>query len=417
MATFKALVYADNKRRDGTYNVKIRVTHKTRTLKVSTSMYVDATQLTRSLKIKDPEIIDQCERIIREWRHIVMELGYMAEQMDVKEIMSHIRTKLLNGSGFRLDFVAFGRRKIEGMTPNTGRNHEAALRALIRYMGKDSIDISEITSRTMRGFEEYLRKTCPTSGGAVARYPGAIRHLHNLARDEYNDSEIGLIRIPQAPFERYSTPKVAPARPRAVSIEVMQGIIGLADAGTINSSRDIARDCFLLSFGLAGMNAVDMYSLPASALEGDVITYFRQKTRSRRSDSAEFRIRIEPEIRPLVDKYLDPTKRHLFWFATRFASVKTFNREISRGMSAVQEAVPFSRHYTFYSARHTCATLGQSDLLKIDKYRIHELLNHVIQEMKDTDRYIEKDWRVIWRTNAMIVHLLDWSAVARRAKK
>ena len=83
MATFKALVYADNKRRDGTYNVKIRVTHKTRTLKVSTSMYVDATQLTRSLKIKDPEIIDQCERIIREWRHIVMELGYMAEQMDV----------------------------------------------------------------------------------------------------------------------------------------------------------------------------------------------------------------------------------------------------------------------------------------------------------------------------------------------
>ena len=36
--------------------------------------------------------------------------------------------------------------------------------------------------------------------------------------------------------------------------------------------------------------------------------------------------------------------------------------------------------------------------------------------MKDTDRYIEKDWRVIWRTNAMIVHLLDWSAVARRAK-
>ena len=417
MATFKACVYADNKRRDGTYNVKIRVTHRSRSLKVSTSMYVDATQLTRSLKIKDPMIIDTCNGIIAEWRRIINTLGGTLEAWDVKDIVRYIRKVQRGDDKFTLDFVAFGRRKINSMSRSTGNNHEAALRALIRYMGKESIDISEITARSMRGFEEYLRQTCPTTGGAVAIYPGIMRHLHNLAKAEYNDEDTGEIRIPQSPFARYRVPPTAKSKPRAVSIDVMQQIIDLADSGRVNSPRDIARDCFLLSFGLAGMNAADMYSLPASAMEGDIITYYRAKTRDRRDDSAEFRIRVEPEIMPLVDKYRDPTGQHLFWFANRYSESQYFNRVLSRGMSEIREGVPYKRHYTFYSARHTCATLGQSELLNIDKYRIHELLNHVDSEMKITDRYIERDWRVIWRANASIVRLLDWSAVAQRTKK
>lgn len=51
--TFKPVVYADNKRQDGTYNVKIRVTHRRQTLKLSTNMYVAAHQMTRALKLKD----------------------------------------------------------------------------------------------------------------------------------------------------------------------------------------------------------------------------------------------------------------------------------------------------------------------------------------------------------------------------
>ena len=54
--TFKPVVYADNKRQDGTYNVKIRVTHRRQTLKLSTNMYVAAHQMTRALKLKDQSI-------------------------------------------------------------------------------------------------------------------------------------------------------------------------------------------------------------------------------------------------------------------------------------------------------------------------------------------------------------------------
>ncbi len=62
--TFKAVVYADNKKKDGTYNVKIRVTHNRRSLKVSTNIYVFPDDLGRKLQIKNQEVIDLADDLI-----------------------------------------------------------------------------------------------------------------------------------------------------------------------------------------------------------------------------------------------------------------------------------------------------------------------------------------------------------------
>lgn len=52
MATFKAEVYAHQKKEDGTYNIKIRVTHNKKKKYLATVWYVTQKDLTRSLKIK-----------------------------------------------------------------------------------------------------------------------------------------------------------------------------------------------------------------------------------------------------------------------------------------------------------------------------------------------------------------------------
>ena len=89
--TFKPVVYADNKRQDGTYNVKIRVTHRRQTLKLSTNMYVAAHQMTRALKLKDQSIIDEAKRIIDNWRAIVGRLGAAADVMTVRQVVDYIK--------------------------------------------------------------------------------------------------------------------------------------------------------------------------------------------------------------------------------------------------------------------------------------------------------------------------------------
>ena len=62
MATFKAEVYKHQKRSDGTWNVKIRVTHNREKKYLSTSIYVKPDDITRSFKLKK-NITDKTDKL------------------------------------------------------------------------------------------------------------------------------------------------------------------------------------------------------------------------------------------------------------------------------------------------------------------------------------------------------------------
>ena len=61
---------------------------------------------------------------------------------------------------------------------------------------------------------------------------------------------------------------------------------------------NLAKDCFILSFCLIGMNSVDLYN--AEICENSEIVYCRTKTKDRRSDNAKIRIKIHPLILPII---------------------------------------------------------------------------------------------------------------------
>lgn len=446
--TFKTVVYADNKRQDGTYNVKIRLTHRRQSLKISTNIYVDTRQLTRSLKIKDQSIIDETNKIISRWRTIVGTLGTAADALTAKQIVEHIKQTELRKQVFTLDFIGYMRKIGATLRPGTGKNYTAAANALTRYTGGMPLDISDITVRMLSDFEKFLRSE-PSQRGmnrksgtgesakgarAVSLYIGVIRATHNRAKSEFNDEEIGIIRVPRSPFAKYNVPTESMPRKRAITTSCLQEIIDLPDESTAGSRRNLARDCFLLSFGLAGMNAIDLLLCPAQSLDGNVIIYNRQKTVSRREDEAEMHIRIEPQIMPLVEKYRDPTGERLFQFHRHYSTGGTFNAALNKGLKRIDAALHAKRdtdqqektgegehslpqHITFYAARHSWATTARSAALKIDKYTVHEALNHVDADMKITDRYINRDWAVIWEANAKVVGMLDWSEIKKREEK
>ena len=128
--TFKAVVYADNKKKDGTYNLKIRVTHNRRSLKVSTNIYVFPDDLGRKLQIKNQEIIDLADDLIRRWRYLVNRLGIAAEVMDVKQIVQYIKESEITGEGFHLDFIEYGRKVAASKSKGTARSYDTSLNAL-----------------------------------------------------------------------------------------------------------------------------------------------------------------------------------------------------------------------------------------------------------------------------------------------
>ncbi len=116
MATFKAEI--QNKRADGTYNVRIRITHNREIRRLSTNIYVTAEDLTRSLKIKNTKIIDKCNDLIKECNKFCEELGFSIFSLSVEELTEKIKGKLQGGEKFKLDFIEYTKTKTESM--NTG---------------------------------------------------------------------------------------------------------------------------------------------------------------------------------------------------------------------------------------------------------------------------------------------------------
>ena len=400
MATFKKTL--GQMRADGTRNVKIRiVARKTNTL-VSTAMYVTSKQVTRGGQIKDAQVLDACDTIIRKWRDTVAKLGGAADVLSAKDL-AHI-LKNAEVDVFRLDFIELIREVAKTKRGQTSHNYCVMAKSLERF--SRNLDVNDITPQFLKNYEQWLRDT-GISPGTITQYMTLVRSAHNAARLQYNDEEAGVTRIPRQPFAKYKIPQPPVPVARGVDLETLQAIIDLEDEPSVKSRRNLAHDCFVLSFALGGMNYADIYALPYDALKGDFIEYNRQKTRDARADDALYRVNVIDEIRPLLTRYRDPAKKRLFRFYSHYTTLKSFRESICFGMEGIERAVPYKRHYTFYAARHTYASLAYN-VAKIDKYTVHELLNHSDNEMKITDRYIERDWQRLFDAHERIVRLIKW---------
>ena len=162
---------------------------------------------------------------------------------------------------------------------------------------------------------------------------------------------------------------------------------------------DLAKDCFVLSFCLIGMNSADLYF--ATDLQDGAITYNRTKTKARRADGAKMRVDIPPFILPLVEKYRDSTGKRIFNFHQYYANEKGFNKALNRGLKEIGSILGVE-DLEYYAARHSWATIAVNKV-GIDKYTVHAALNHIDEAMKVTDIYIERDFVNENKANAKVV--------------
>lgn len=403
MATFKVVL--GKKKADGTMPVKIRIVVRNTNTLVSTPMAVTPKQVTRSGNIKDQAILDACENILREWRATVASLGYEAERLEAKELASVLKRNNLKRETFKLDFIAYMRALAKTKSKSTARMYTTTATSLEKYAGTTSLDISLITPTLLTNYEEWMRGEGLSQGSIVVRMT-VMRSTHNAARLHYNDEDAGIVVIPRQPFSRYKVPSPAAAQPRGVDLKTLQAIISLPDYNHLRSSQNLARDVFAISFALGGMNYADIYNLPYSAYKGAYIEYNRAKTKNARADKALYRVSIVDETRALIERYFDPEKVRLFKFHIHH-SEDSFKMAVCMGMRRIEHILPYKRHYTFYAARHTYASLARN-VVGLDKYTVHELLNHSDKEMRITDRYIERDWQRLFDAHERIVSLIKW---------
>ena len=395
MATFKAIIKKGNKRADGTWNVVIRFTHNSKVRFIPTTMYVTKKDITASFKIKNANILDRCNDIIKKYRSRLSELSLEFNDIDIDTIVSYIRQKKENKG---VSFTIFAAKWIEESTIKGIKNYKTALNALCSFVGRDNILCEEINVKTMKAFENAL-KDRPR---AQSLYPNCIKTIFNAAKEYYNDEDNDIIRIKHS-LDKYKPVEQNIAEKRALDVETIRDIFVLPyDNIRVkgkSSRHDLALDCFRLSFCLMGMNSADLYY--ADKLEDNVIIYDRMKTKDRRRDKAEIQVKITDYIKPLIEKYKG--KERVFNFYERFATMESFNRAINLGLKEIGKELGIER-LQFYAARHSMATISVNDV-KISKYIVNDMLNHADQSLRVTELYIKRDFNTINEAN---VKLLDY---------
>jgi hypothetical protein len=421
MATFKAEI--QNRRADGTYNVRIRITHNRAVRRLSTNLYITDKDLTRGGKIKNAQVLSQCEVLIGKCRTACNNMGYAINALSIDELADRVKMHLQGGERFGLDFIQYMVGLAGDMKPRTGSAYRSAANALRRFLKRDMLDISEISAKFLREFEAFLfKEPCqrgankrkdadtkppPKKGSAASKYLTVIRAAHNRAKEEYNDEDKGIVPIPFSPFKGFKIKPQPEARKRGLTPAVIQAIIDLPYTGR-KSSLNLAKDCFILSFALIGMNSIDMYF--ADPVKGQILVYYRRKTADRRSDRAEMQVRTESCIDMLLERHQDAGGSRLFGFYKSYASPDSFNAAVNRGLKQIRDRLCLPQ-LDFYAARHSWATIARSADVGIDKATVHEALIHSSGRMAITDVYVIRDWSVIWEANRKVLSLFDWSAV------
>lgn len=420
MLTIAPVVFSHHRRKDGTYNVKIRVTWKGVNKYIATNLWCSKDDLTRSLKIKTPAIVDAAARLVKELRDSVSDLSpALMENLTADDIVRRMKTHR-KAESFQLDFFTYGSDFAAKKSKSTAHAYTMALGALERFVGRRSLDVNDITKALLLDFIKAVdeapkmhynvqAKTWDESGLAKQPHGQSYRHIaklaaiYNAARDEFNDEDAGLLLIPRNPFKgvKVEAPKTVKAQ-NALPVEMIQRIID-AERAEGDKSIKTALATFLLSFGTMGANLADLYE--ARPFKGGTWVYYRMKTRERREDRAEIHIDIQPEVCRYV-AHLQGDKR---WWLGGLHDLNPkadqitarINRALRR-WCAREGVEPF----TFYAARHSWATIARSKA-KIDKATVDESLDHV-GDYQLADIYLEKDWSIINKANTEVLALLDF---------
>jgi len=395
MATFKAFIRKDRLRSDKTWNVLIRFTHNRKTRYITTTMYVQKKDLTASFKIKNQQIIDKCDMLISRYRRGIAALNLELNDMDIDAVMDFLNKKKENTSA--INFTEYFSKWVGAHTEIKGiRNYKSSFHALQRFFGRDIIMHTEITAKTLNAFCGSLADR----PRARSLYTSSIVRVFNDMKDYYNDEDNGIIRIRQS-LRKFAVPRQNVAKKRALPVDDIRRIFSLPydniKVRGRSSRRDLALDCFRLSFCLMGMNSADLYN--ATEFDGEHITYNRMKTRDRRSDEALMRVRVHPMIRPLIEKYRG--KERVFNFSERFATMSDLNRSINKGLKEVGAELGID-NLQFYAARHPMATIAINKA-GINKYLVNDMLCHTDPTMRVTDLYIEKDFATINEANFKLI--------------
>lgn len=415
MATVREVILPLEKKKDGTWNLKIRVNHKGKTHYIKTQHFIGLKQIRNDFTIKDPLVLKEVNPILDDYRTKIGELGTKLETYDLPKLVDYLSNKCIK-SADEINVIDFAADRIQQLNRDgrkaSAANMQTVMNSLRDFFKSAFVSITEIRASMLVNYEKYLtserkiirlnqfKRPVETikkglSDTGLHNHMRDLRILFNNIKDFYNDEDLDILVVKHYPFKKYKLKDVTENKKPKLTVEQVKQI---RDIPAPKKSRiELARDLFMLSFFLCGMNAVDLYQLRSDENLGKRISYNRSKTRSRRRDRAFISVKIPDIAIPLYLKYAGKLQ-------LRYSNHNSLDRALSIGMRKIGEATEIPE-LEFYDARHAVGDWARN-ICRFSMDDVALALNHKDQSKSVTDIYVSKNWNIIDEVQEAVISLI-----------
>lgn len=403
MATLRPCV--QKLRSDGFYPVYIRVTHERKIGYIKTDKMVSKKDVSKSKEIRDNFVLNYCTSLIERYNQVLNRFDI--SNWSLKEVIECIQNEEADVCFSEYAKLHISRMKNRGQERNA-KNYQMSVNSLELYLGTTRVMFSSLTSTVVNNWIESLSKT----KRAKEMYPVCIRQIFKAAVKEYNDYDMGKIRIKTNPWLKVDIPQADRTEKKAISPEACREFFGspLPDSKMAEPLSEFGRDIAMLVLCLAGINTVDLYNLKKEDYKNGVIGYCRAKTRNSRRDNAYIEMRVEPILFPLFEKYkADKNDPYLFRFRKRYSTSDSFNANVNNGIKQVCKSMGMKEdsYYSAYTFRHTWGTVAQNDCeatIADVGFAMNHSHGHTV-----TRGYIKIDFTPAWELNKKVIDFIFYS--------
>ena len=342
MATLKLVIVPAKRLVNGKHKIRVALSHNSNTRYIPTNVIIsdgefkDGMVVNRDdashLNVKLRNILNYYQNIIDE----TMQLGSYTCSEVIKLLLKEHRysnAKFSDAMSAYLDDLK------EEERHKSEKLYRLACESFIRECG--NIFLNMITEKDIKTFRRNLEKRhlSPTT---VRIYMTLVKVVIHFAEKRK------MCKFEDNPFEDI-TPPSANVRELDLTIREIKAIRDL-EAPKYNIC--VARDIFMLSYYLGGINLVDMLEVD---FRKNYIEYYRQKTKNKKHGESKTAFSIQPEARDIINKYMKKNGKLVFGKYDTFGKAYSV---ISRKMDELAELAGIRKRVVFYSARKSFVQHG-----------------------------------------------------------
>ena len=393
MVTIKLSLVKSTRAKDGTYKIRLAIGHKSQVHYIvtpykvsSTSQFVNGTIVgtptAHSDNIKLRRLLDDYESRLEK---VVNPNDYSCKELrDLLERMPSISCNTTFGNlteSICQDLIKEHRNTTADMTKFQANR-------LISFKGGDFY-LTEITPTLIDQYSRYLKN----EGNSIAYQNVAMNKIRSIINTAIKNN---LVKYEVHPFAYYHalTPD-----PREIDISI-DDIRLIRDATPSTKGMIKARDIFMLSFYLGGINLIDL--LAYDFRDTDEMEYIRTKTRNTKQRNRTISFSIPPEARPIISRWMNPSTGHLDFHSS--GSYSTFKNNTTRDIKrlAISLGIKKADKVCYYTARKSFVQIGFDMGISL------EVLEYCIGQSMKSDRPIFNYLKIMRRhADAAIRQILD----------